>query len=101
MTVTLRDYQSDAVAAVVKSLESNPRTLLVMATGGGKTTVASSVAEHFLRKGRVLWLAHRKELVQQGADRLHLITREQVDIEMAEMWASNRSRDSRLRGAVT
>ncbi len=92
MTVTLRDYQSDAVAAVVKSLENNPRTLLVMATGGGKTTVASSVAEHFLRKGRILWLAHRKELVQQGADRLHLITHEQVDIEMAELWASNRSR---------
>lgn len=92
MTVTLREYQLDAVAAVIKSLETNPRTLLVMATGGGKTTVASAVAEHFLSKGRVLWLSHRKELVQQGADRLHLVTGQQVDIEMAEFWASNRAR---------
>jgi superfamily II DNA or RNA helicase len=88
----LRWYQEQAVSGILKSLEVHKRTLLVMATGGGKTTVASAVAAHFLAKGRVLFLAHRKELVQQGADRLHLVTGEMVDIEMAELWASNRAR---------
>lgn len=88
----LRPYQLDAVAAIIKSLETNPSTLMVMATGGGKTQCASSVADHFLSKGRILFLAHRKELVEQGAARLALVTGEQVDIEMAELWASNRAR---------
>lgn len=87
----LRGYQEEAVAAILKSLETNDSTLLVMATGLGKTQVGSSVANHFL-PGRVLWLSHRKELVQQGADRLQLVTGERVDIEMAELWASNRAR---------
>lgn len=87
----LRGYQEDAVAAVMKSFETHDSTLIVMATGLGKTQVFSSVAEHFL-PNRVLLLAHRKELVRQGADRLHLVTGEQVDIEMAEEWASNRAR---------
>lgn len=91
MRPTLRPYQEDAVSAVLKSLESNPSTLLVMATGLGKTQVGCSVAEHFL-PGKVLWLAHRKELVTQGAERLQLVTGEQVEIEMAELWASNRAR---------
>lgn len=87
----LRGYQEDAVAAILKSFETHDSTLLVMATGLGKTQVFSSVAEHFL-PGRVLLLAHRKELVRQGADRLHLVTGEMVDVEMAEEWASNRAR---------
>jgi superfamily II DNA or RNA helicase len=91
MRPQLRPYQEDAVSAVLKSLQSNPSTLLVMATGLGKTQVGCSVAEHFL-PGRILWLAHRKELVTQGAERLQLVTGEQVEIEMAELWASNRAR---------
>jgi superfamily II DNA or RNA helicase len=92
MRPQLRAYQADAVAAIHKSFETKDKTILVMATGLGKTQVGCSVAEDFLSKGRILWLSHRKELVQQGADRLHLVTGEQVDIEMAELWASNRSR---------
>ncbi len=92
MRPTLREYQRHAVAAIHKSFESKDKTILVMATGLGKTQVGCSVAEDFLSKGRILWLSHRKELVQQGADRLQLVTGEQVDIEMAEFWASNRSR---------
>lgn len=91
MRPTARKYQADAVAAILKSFETHDSTLLVMATGTGKTTVFSLVAEHFLPK-RVLVLAHRKELVHQAADRLQAITGEQVDIEMAEFWASNRAR---------
>lgn len=87
----LRSYQQDAVNAILQRFQATDRTLLVMATGLGKTQVGCSVAEHFL-PGRVLWLAHRKELVTQGADRLQLVTGEVVDIEMAELWASNRAR---------
>ncbi len=93
MRPSLRGYQADAVAAILKSFETHDSTLLVMCTGGGKTQVFSSVAEHFLGPGqRVLLLAHRKELVRQGADRLQLVTGEVVDVEMAEEWASNRAR---------
>lgn len=93
MRPELRKYQADAVAAILKSFETHDSTLLVMATGLGKTQVFSSVAEHFLGPGqRVLLLAHRKELVRQGADRLQLVTGEVVDIEMAEEWASSRAR---------
>ncbi len=88
---SLRKYQEDAVEAIMGRFKEKDRTLLVMATGLGKTQVGCSVAEQFL-PGRILWLSHRKELVQQGADRLHLVTGEQVDLEMAEFWASNRSR---------
>jgi superfamily II DNA or RNA helicase len=92
MRPVLREYQQHAVAAIHKSFETKDKTILVMATGLGKTQVGCSVAEDYLSKGRILWLSHRKELVQQGADRLHLVTGEQVDLEMAEFWASNRSR---------
>lgn len=89
---SLRKYQQDAVEAIMAKFHGGvDKTLLVMATGLGKTQVGCSVAEHFL-PGRILWLSHRKELVTQGADRLHLVTGEMVDLEMAEFWASNRSR---------
>lgn len=84
---TTRAYQADAVAAVIKSLETNPSTLLVMATGLGKTFCASLIAEHYL-PGRILFLAHRKELVHQGCDALESITGYPAEIEMAELRAS-------------
>jgi superfamily II DNA or RNA helicase len=93
MRPQLRAYQADAVAAIHKSLETNRSTLLVAATGSGKTQMFSEVASDYLAKGkRILCLAHRKELVQQAADRLELVTGEQVDIERAEFFASNRAR---------
>lgn len=87
----LREYQEQAVAAVMKSFETHDSTLIVMATGLGKTVTFAHIAEHFL-PGKVLLLAHRKELVQQGADKIQEITGEVVDIEMAELWASNRAK---------
>lgn len=47
------------------------KTLLVLPTGCGKTIVFSKVIEECVRAGdRVLILAHRSELLQQGADKL-------------------------------
>lgn len=63
---TLRDYQRRAVDGVFSSLASNP--ILVAPTGSGKTVMATALVETFHRP--TLWLAHRKELIDQAAERL-------------------------------
>ncbi len=89
MTAQERWYQTEAVAAIERELQTRRSTLLVMATGLGKTQVFSQVAKSFLSKGRILCLAHRKELVLQAADRLKLVTGITPGIEMAEDWSGN------------
>lgn len=62
----LRDYQQRAVDAVIAALSRRP--ILVLPTGGGKTVCATAIVE---RLGLpTLWLAHRKELIDQAAHRL-------------------------------
>lgn len=71
----LRDYQgyairgNDQFPGVLPALERHRSTVVVMATGLGKTVVISKVAEGWTR-GNVLCLAHRIELVDQMADTL-------------------------------
>lgn len=62
----LREYQETAVSAVLAGLERSP--LLVAPTGSGKTVMGATVVDRSQR--RTLWLAHRRELIQQAADRL-------------------------------
>jgi superfamily II DNA or RNA helicase len=78
----LRPYQQTAVARITEELASNQSTLLVMATGTGKTRVFGEIAHR--HAGRVLVLAHRKELIDQARARIHEITGEHVGIERAE-----------------
>lgn len=69
----LRPYQIDAVEGIRRALGANRSTLLVMATGTGKTRVISEVTQRWLaaRPGeRVLALAHRKELIDQLGTRI-------------------------------
>lgn len=69
----LREYQEEAVASVFREWGAGHRsTLLVMATGTGKTTVFTEVVRRALgeRGGRALVLAHRGELLDQAAARL-------------------------------
>jgi len=62
----LRDYQQRAVDNVIAALDRRP--LLVSPTGSGKTTMATEIVE---RLGvPTLWMAHRKELIDQAAERL-------------------------------
>jgi len=82
----LRWYQFEARASVFKELEANRSTLLVLATGLGKTETFSSVARHF--KGRILVLAHRDELVTQARARLEKMTGELVETEQADLRSS-------------
>jgi len=64
----LRPYQKAAVEAIEADLEAHHRSLLVLATGLGKTVVGGEVIQRHLLAhpgSQVLVLAHTKELVEQ------------------------------------
>ena len=64
----LRPYQDEAVAAIARELERVRATLLVLATGLGKTVTFAAVARGVVDAGgRVLVVAHRGELLDQAA----------------------------------
>jgi superfamily II DNA or RNA helicase len=67
----LRNYQNDLVAGSLKLWRGGARRIaMVMATGGGKTPTAMTLAELSLAAGHpVLWLAHRTELIDQAVDK--------------------------------
>lgn len=68
--ITNRYYQKEAIQAVCEAYQAKRRkTLLVMATGSGKTRTAISLVDVLSRKGwvtNVLFLADRVELVKQA-----------------------------------
>lgn len=68
----LRPYQVEAVEAIRSRWTAGDRaTLLVLATGLGKTTVFAEVAKQFAGQGkRSLVIAHRSELVTQATARI-------------------------------
>jgi superfamily II DNA or RNA helicase len=78
MSITLRPYQTEAVAAIEASwAEGITRPAVVAATGAGKTTIfCELVGRHIerLRKEgkRILILAHREELLEQAEARVKL-----------------------------
>lgn len=69
MTIQLRPYQTSAVNGVRQAYAAGKRApLLVLPTGGGKTTIFSYVTTSAAEKGRCVYLiAHRAELVKQIA----------------------------------
>lgn len=68
----LRDYQSGALDALRAKVAAGIRRLLLVApTGSGKTTIAAEMIHGACaRQGAVLFLAHRKELIDQCSQRL-------------------------------
>jgi len=86
---TLRPYQTQAIGHIGAELAANRSTLLVMATGTGKTTVFGEVARNW--PGRVLVLAHRDELIEQARSRLASMTQEYVGVEQAK-WSAQGER---------
>lgn len=64
--MNLRPYQSEAIRGVVRNLHKNP--VLVAPTGAGKTYMASELVRRL--NGRTLWVAHRRELIDQAAGSL-------------------------------
>jgi DNA repair protein RadD len=77
----LRPYQQEAVAAIYRHLrerEDNP--CVVIPTGGGKTPVMATICRDAVGRwgGRVLILAHVKELLEQAL--------EKIEVVAPEMW---------------
>ena len=82
----LRPYQKEAETAIFEQWDSGvKKTLLVLPTGCGKTIVFAKVTEDCVRQGkRVLILAHRGELLDQAADKIHKTTGLGCSVEKAE-----------------
>ena len=66
--VDLRPYQREAIAAVHRSWADGESPLLVLSTGCGKTITALALAADIIAQGgRVVYVAHRLELITQPA----------------------------------
>lgn len=68
----LREYQTDAIQRIRLAVTQGSKSILAVSpTGSGKTTIGGAIAASAAGRGkRVLWLAHRNELVDQAFDRL-------------------------------
>jgi len=61
-----RDYQCKSIGKTIASIHDRP--ILVSPTGSGKTYMAVAICNYF--QAKILWLAHRQELVHQAYDQL-------------------------------
>lgn len=86
---TMRDYQRRAVEGVLTRWQEGTRGVLaVLATGCGKTVIATEVIRaRSLTGQRTLFLAHRTELLTQAAAKLRRCGL-RCDTEKAEQYAS-------------
>ena len=68
--IALRPYQTKLLEDITAEVNSGNRSVIVvMPTGAGKTrSGAELVRRHVEKGGRVLWCAHREELVGQAFD---------------------------------
>ena len=74
--LTLRPYQVEAINAVydhLRTREDNP--CCVLPTAAGKTWVIATICRDTVQlwNGRVLILAHVKELLEQAVEKLHMM----------------------------
>jgi superfamily II DNA or RNA helicase len=84
-----RHYQQEAIDSAISTFDSGERgTMMVMGTGTGKTVCFSHVADHYVRKGRILVLAHRDELIRQAAKKIFDVTGHFPEIEKGSEWAN-------------
>ncbi|MCL2623488.1 MAG: DEAD/DEAH box helicase [Planctomycetaceae bacterium] len=89
----LRPYQQAAIDAVYNHLrarDTNP--CVVLPTASGKTPLLATICSDAVKRwnGRVLILAHVKELLQQAADKLQLIC---PDVKVGVYSAGLKSRE--------
>jgi superfamily II DNA or RNA helicase len=68
----LRPFQVDAENEARSLIRSGIRRVLIVApTGAGKTTIAASIIHQARAKGsKIIFAAHRKELIDQASARL-------------------------------
>lgn len=80
--MNLRCYQQQAVDAAIETFDSHRAALIVMPVGTGKTVVFSHIANRFAGAGRVMVIAHRRELIQQAASKIEAVTGIRPGVEM-------------------
>jgi superfamily II DNA or RNA helicase len=72
--MSLRQYQKDTLNNIIRSQRKNNKNILLQAaTGSGKTVMAAAFVKHSINKNnKVLFLAHRRELIKQCSEKLTL-----------------------------
>ena len=88
--IIARPYQVEAIAAAFREWKTVNSTLIVMPTGTGKSVVFAKILKRWLEGphyGRVMILAHRKELIAQAREHA-LAAGASCEIEMASEVAS-------------
>ena len=77
MRFDFRAYQKRAADRAIQEIFSSP--LIVAPTGGGKTRIASRICRRL--GGKLLWIAHRKELIDQARATLEYLNYRTTSIE--------------------
>lgn len=95
MKLKLRPYQEEAVKSVydhLRNRDDNP--CVVLPTGTGKSLVLGKIASDAVTKwnGRVLILAHVKELLEQNAEKIRFLC---PDVKVGIYSAGLKSRDTK------
>ena len=97
MGYELRDYQTAAAAAILRALSErkDSRPVAVLPTGAGKSLVLAEVARAAVQDwhGRVLVLAHVKELLQQNAEKLRALLPSSVAVGIHSAGLKRRDTD--------
>lgn len=85
MSFRPRPYQIAAVASTMRALGKHRSTLIVMPTGMGKTVTFAHIIKKVAESGpgRVLVMAHRRELIDQSAATIERMTGIDCAIDMA------------------
>ena len=85
----MRDYQDDAADCVMDEWTRVIATLVVMATGSGKTILFAEIIRR-MQPMRAMILAHRGELITQAHSKVSHVTGLLCGIEMAEVTLGHR-----------
>jgi superfamily II DNA or RNA helicase len=80
----MRDYQITAVDSTYESWREHNAVVVVLATGLGKTVVAAEAIMRWPRHGRILVIAHTRELIFQARELIGRHIDEEPSIEMGE-----------------
>jgi DNA repair protein RadD len=95
MKMIPRQYQQESVEAVwdcIRNTEQNP--LVVLPTGAGKSLVIAMIIGQALKwQGRVMVLAHRKELLQQNHEKIQALAEIDAGIYSAGLKRRDKSDD--------
>ena len=91
----LSQMSSGTLGYTLQDRLKNRSSLLVAATGTGKTVMMASMAKHW-PQGRILVLSHRFELSQQAIKEFENWCQEEVDLEQASYRADQYGRCCRI-----